>query len=230
MWIERRIENSMTILNLERSGQSPVPSEDANAAKRGFMTQERLDSGTAAIDLASYRHPRPFSYLVKRGLWACFQLPFWSATPRALTKFRIALLRLFGAKIGRNCRVNCGVRVWEPWNLVMGDYAVLGDSVEVYNLAPIDIGSNSVISQRTYLCSATHDYTDTSFPLYSKPIRIGSSVWVAAGAFVGPGVTLGDGAVIGAFSVVTRDMPEWMVCAGNPCRPIKPRELRTKME
>ncbi len=194
------------------------------------MAHEGSQSATAAVDLKSYRHPRPFGYFVKRGLWACFQLPFWSATPRGLTGLRIALLRLFGASIGEGCRVNCGVRVWEPWNLVMGNYAVLGDSVEVYNLARIDIGSNSVISQKTYLCSATHDYTDTSFPLYSKPIFIGSSVWIASGAFVGPGVTLGDGAVIGACSVVTGDMPPWTVSAGNPCRPIKPRELKAKVK
>lgn len=194
------------------------------------MAHEGSQLGAAGIELKSYRHPRPLSYLARRGLWACFQLPFWSATPRGLTGLRIALLRLFGARIGEGCRVNCGVRVWEPWNLIMGDYAVLGDSVEVYNLARIDIGSNSVISQKAYLCSATHDYNDTSFPLYSKPITIGSSVWVASGAFVGPGVTLGDGTVIGASSVVTKDMPAWTVCAGNPCRPIKPRELRTKVK
>jgi len=119
-----------------------------------------------------------------------------------------------------------GVRVWEPWNLEMGDYCVLGDDVEIYNLARIRIGSQCVISQRSYLCSATHDYTDTSFPLYSKPIEISSGAWVAAGVFVGPGVTVGEGAVVGAYSVVTKDVPAWMVCGGNPCRPIKRRYLK----
>ncbi|HAQ57564.1 MAG TPA: hypothetical protein DCR32_00870, partial [Opitutae bacterium] len=50
--------------------------------------------------------------------------------------------------------------------------------------------------------------------------------WIASGAFIGPGVTIGRGCVIGANSVVTRDMPEWMVCAGNPCRAIKPRKIK----
>ncbi len=180
------------------------------------------------VNLGGYRHHRPFGYFVKRGLWACVQLPFWSASPRQLSGLRIALLRLFGARIGTRSMVASGVRVWEPWNLEMGEYCVLGDQAEVYNLARVRIGSHSVISQRTYLCSATHDYTDTSFPLYSKPIDIGSNAWVAAGVFIGPGITIGDGAVIGAYSVVTRSMPEWMVCAGNPCRPIKPRVLSNK--
>ena len=191
------------------------------------MADGALQPATPAIDIKSYRHPRPFGYLVKRGLWACCQLPFWAVTPRALTRFRILLLRLFGAKIGQGCRVNCGVRVWEPWNLVMGDYAQVGDSVEVYNLARIEIGAHSVVSQKTYLCSATHDYKDTSFPLYSKPITIGTGVWVASGVFVGPGVTIGDASVVGACSVVTKDLPPRMVCAGNPCRPIKPRESKS---
>lgn len=193
------------------------------------MTDEPVRPPAPTVTLENYSHPRPIGYLAKRGLWACFQPVFWPGTPRKLSGFRIALLRLFGARIGRRSMVAGGVRVWEPWNLEMGNYCVLGDGVEVYNLALIRIGSNSVISQRSYLCSATHDYSDPSFPLYSRPIEIGSSAWVAAGVFVGPGVTIGEGAVVGACSVVTKDVPPWMVCAGNPCRPIKPRELATKV-
>jgi putative colanic acid biosynthesis acetyltransferase WcaF len=59
-----------------------------------------------------------------------------------------------------------------------------------------------------------------------KPITIGSECWVAAEVFLGPGVDIGNGAVIGARSVVTKDMPEWMVCAGNPCKPIKIRSIK----
>ena len=63
-------------------------------------------------------------------------------------------------------------------------------------------------------------------PLVWKPIRIGSECWIAAGVFVGPGVTVGDGTVVGARAVVTKDMPPWTVCAGNPCKPLKPRILQ----
>jgi putative colanic acid biosynthesis acetyltransferase WcaF len=111
-------------------------------------------------------------------------------------------------------------------NLEMGDYSVLGAGVQVYNLAPISIGSNCVISQDSYLCSATHDYTDPAFPLESRPITVHSGAWIAAKVFVAPGITIGEGAVVGACSVVTRPVPPWMVCAGNPCRPIKPRVLK----
>jgi putative colanic acid biosynthesis acetyltransferase WcaF len=179
-----------------------------------------------AVDLGSYVHKRPWQYLVKRAVWACVQLPFWPGMPKKLSSLRVALLRLFGAHIGEGCQICGGVRIWEPWNLQMGIRSVFGVGAEIYNLAKITIGSNSVISQGAYLCSASHDYTQPSFPLFSKPISIGDGAWIAARAFVGPGVSIGDGTVIGACSVVTKDMPAWTVCAGNPCKPIKPRLMQ----
>ncbi|HXM94765.1 MAG TPA: putative colanic acid biosynthesis acetyltransferase [Candidatus Dormibacteraeota bacterium] len=161
---------------------------------------------------------------MKRLLWSCVQLPFWLRVPRILSPVRIALLRLFGAQIGRRCLVG-SARIWIPWNLQMGEFSVIGDTVEIYNLAPIRIGANSVVSQRSYLCTATHDYTKSNFPIYSLPITIGTSAWIAAAAFVAPGITVGEGAVVGACSVVTKDVPPWTVCAGNPCGVIKPRSL-----
>lgn len=178
------------------------------------------------VDLSSYRNKRSKKYLALRVLWACFQLPFFSKTPKYIHGLRIALLRLFGARIGKGCMIASGTKVWVPWNLTMGDYAIIGEGVRVYNLAPISIGANAVVSQFSYLCAATHDYTDPAFRLETKPITIHASAWLAADVFVAPGVTVGEGAVVGACSVVTKDVPPWMVCAGNPCRPIKPRILR----
>ena len=62
-------------------------------------------------------------------------------------------------------------------------------------------------------------------PLVRKPVAIGHSVWIAAGAFVGPGVTVGDGAVVGARAVAVKDVPAWTVVAGNPARVVKSRTV-----
>lgn len=178
------------------------------------------------VDLSSYRKAGRPSDLLRRALWECVQLPFHPLRPRGLSRMRVALLRMFGAKIGKNVLICGGVRVHVPWNLELGDYAAIGDKVEIYNLAPIRIGAHTTVSQHTYLCASSHDYTRSDFPLYSLPITVGAQAWIAAGAFVAPGVTIGEGSVVGARSVVLRDIPPWTVAAGNPCKLIKPREVR----
>jgi putative colanic acid biosynthesis acetyltransferase WcaF len=174
------------------------------------------------VRLDAHDQNRRFGYLLKRLLWSCVQLPFWPKMPRVLSPLRIMLLRLFGARIGRGCMVG-STRIWIPWNLEMDEFAVLASDAELYNLAPIRIGAHSVVSQRSYLCTATHDYTNPDFRLFSKAITVGAGAWIAACVFVAPGVSVGEGAVVGACSVVTKDIPPWTVCAGNPCRVIKSR-------
>jgi putative colanic acid biosynthesis acetyltransferase WcaF len=87
----------------------------------------------------------------------------------------------------------------------------------------IELRRGANISQNVHLCAGTHDFTRWDMPLITKPILIGSNVWIAADAFVGPGVNIGELSIIGARSVVLKDMPSKMICAGNPCRPIKQR-------
>ena len=79
------------------------------------------------------------------------------------------------------------------------------------------------MSQYTYLCAATHDYSPASMPLVTKPIRLGERSWIAADVFIGPGVAIGEGAVVGARSVVLRDIEPWVVAAGHPARVLGPR-------
>ncbi|MGA2326231.1 MAG: putative colanic acid biosynthesis acetyltransferase [Bryobacteraceae bacterium] len=108
----------------------------------------------------------------------------------------------------------------------MEDCAALGPYVDCYNVAPVTLGARCVVSQYSYLCSATHDYTDLKLPLVAKPITIGPHAWVCADVFVGPGVTVGEGAVVAARSSVYRDVEPWTVVAGNPARFLKPRTLK----
>lgn len=132
--------------------------------------------------------------------------------------WRRFLLKLFGAKIGKGVLIRPSVRVTYPWNVRIGEHVWIGDHAELYSLGEIEIGSNVVISQRSYLCAATHDYTKPSFDMIAKNINIGDQVWIAADVFVAPGVTIGRGALIGARSSVFGDMPEGMICMGSPAK------------
>jgi putative colanic acid biosynthesis acetyltransferase WcaF len=105
----------------------------------------------------------------------------------------------------------------------MGDGSCLASGVDCYNVNVIELGAGSIVSQRSFLCSATHDYQSPDFALISRPIVIGRKAWVGAEAFVGPGVCIGEGAVIGARSVVVHDVPAWVVAVGHPSRIIKRR-------
>ena len=96
----------------------------------------------------------------------------------------------------------------------------------LYTLGEIAIGDNAVVSQHSYLCSASHDYARPTFDLYAKAIHIESEAWIAAYVFVGPGVTVGRGAVVGACSVVLADVPAGMVCAGNPVKVLHARPIQ----
>jgi putative colanic acid biosynthesis acetyltransferase WcaF len=161
---------------------------------------------------------------ILRGLWTIVYMLLFRPFPlRLFKKWRVFILRCFGAKVSWKAMVNASVKIWAPWNLVMGDYSCLGPHVDCYNQGMITIGSNTTISQKSYLCASTHDYTNTSNPLILKPITIEDQVWVAADSFVGPGVNIKSGAVIGARSSVFKDVAAWTVVGGNPAKYLKDR-------
>jgi putative colanic acid biosynthesis acetyltransferase WcaF len=172
--------------------------------------------------------PNPYSTgeLVGRLLWTLVYWSLYRPMPRFLNGWHRFWLRVFGARLGRGIIVYPSARILLPWTVTVGDYAVIGDGVRVYSLGPVMIGRHTVLSMRVSLCAGTHDYTDTSMPLVRAPVVIGAGCWICAEAFVGPAVTIGDGSVVGARSVVMKDLPSHMVCVGNPCRPIKPRMMK----
>ena len=162
---------------------------------------------------------------LSRLLWNIVWVLLYRPTPRPMHAWRCMLLRLFGAKIGKGVRAYQSARIWAPWNLVMENHSCLGDFVDCYSVDKIHLGTHATVSQYSYLCTASHDYTRRALPLVTAPIHIGADAWVTADVFVGPGVTVGEGAVVGARSTVTRDVPPWTVVAGSPPRVIGPRKF-----
>lgn len=160
---------------------------------------------------------------LRRALWNAVWSFLGKPSPVLLHPWRRFLVKMFGAEIGVGVHIYPGAKIWAPWNLVMGDRSCLADGVGCYNVAPIMIGDDVVISQDAYLCTATHDYNSAAFLLLVAPIGIESHAWVAAGAFLSPGVTIHRGAVVGARSVITRSVTAWSVVAGNPARVVNTR-------
>lgn len=165
------------------------------------------------------------SHRARRFAWMIVWRAFGSPGPRWLSAWRAFLLKLFGARIGEATLICGGVDVLMPWNLTIGNGVAIGEGVNIYNFAEVRIGDDTCISQGVWLCTGTHDYERSSFPLQWRPIRVGASVWIAAEAFIHPGVVIHDGVVVGARSVVAHSLDAWGVYAGNPCRLIKPRTL-----
>ncbi|MGF6724879.1 putative colanic acid biosynthesis acetyltransferase WcaF [Paraburkholderia sp. GAS41] len=135
---------------------------------------------------------------------------------------RVGVLRLFGAKIGPNCRFMHPLRVKAPWNLEVGANSWFGVDAWIYNQAPIRIGSNVCISQGTFLTTGSHDYA-TSMDLHVAPIVIEDGVWITSKCVVQMGVTIGRSALVTPLSVVHRSLEAEGVYGGNPVRFIKPR-------
>lgn len=180
------------------------------------------------IDLKQSITPWDNKTKLRRGIWQYLVKPLYRAIPgKRLSALRVSILRMMGASIGEDCLILPKVDILIPWHLMLGDCVVLSHDVRILNFTTVTIHSMTVISQCAHLCTGTHDTTHPHFPLVYKPITIGAESWLASGAFIAPGVTIGRGCVIGANAVVTKEMPEWMVCAGNPCKPIKRREIKT---
>jgi putative colanic acid biosynthesis acetyltransferase WcaF len=176
-----------------------------------------------AIDRGE-RAPYSTGEYARRFVWNLVRLTIWRL-PR-MWSWRGFLLRAMGARVGKHVLIHASAHVYHPWLLEIGEYSVVGKDARIYNLGPVRIGSHTVISQGAYVCAGTHDYTLPHLPLQRPPIVIGSGVWIAAEAFIGPGVTIGDNTVIGARAVVMKDVPPGVVVGGNPARVIKPREMR----
>jgi putative colanic acid biosynthesis acetyltransferase WcaF len=160
---------------------------------------------------------------VGRASWAAVYILLFRFSPRPLHAWRVALLRLFGARLGPNCHIYPGARIWAPWNLACEDAVCIADEAIVYNPALVSLCSHSVVSQQAYLCGAGHDIDDPAFPMISQPIHIGRYAWISARATVCPGVRVGEGAVLGLGAVATRDLDAWGVYAGVPAKLLRHR-------
>ena len=162
---------------------------------------------------------------LKEAVWLVMSLVLFRLCPLGLPGIKCAVLRRFGAKVGRGVVIKPDVKITFPWKLTLGDHVWLGEDCWLLNLAPIVIESHVCISQRAFLCTGSHDYTSPRFDLITQPITVEAGAWVGAAAWVGPGVTVGSHAVLAAGSVATKDLEPFGIYQGNPAVLVKRRVL-----
>jgi putative colanic acid biosynthesis acetyltransferase WcaF len=177
------------------------------------------------LDIAANRRAAKWTRqeIIYRFLWEVAET-ILRLIPRHLWALRRGVLRLFGAKIGREVRIHRTASIAIPWNLSIGDETAVGDRVQIYNLGQVSIGEQATISQGAHLCAGTHDHRQPDLPLMKCTIAIGRGAWICADAFVGPNVSVGDFAVLGARAVIIRDVAPGTIVVGNPARVVGRRE------
>ena len=176
------------------------------------------------VDLSNYKNGLSRKNQIARFLWTITWTLLARPLPRSLgNAWKLFLLRLFGAKVHSKAVVYSSVRIYIPWNLEMDEYSCLAPEVDCYNVAKIKIGAHSTVSQKSYLCAASHDISKSHNPLITAPIILEDQTWIGAGCFIGMGVTIGQGAVVGATASVFKDVNPWTIVGGNPAKFIKKR-------
>ena len=159
----------------------------------------------------------------KEILWYFIKvLLFLSAIPYS-SKFKVFILRFFGAKIGTGVVIKPRVNIYFPWKLEIGNHVWIGEEAFLLNFEKLTIGNNVCISQRAFLCGGNHDYKVPSMPYRNGIITLHDGCWIGASSFIGPNVIIGTDTVISANSVVTKSLPENSIYGGNPIQFIKNR-------
>lgn len=190
------------------------------------MIDEQSVKQRRDVELQRFRSQLSLRHKMVRLVWGWFWLLLFRPSPRIAFAWRRCLLRIFGAKIAVGVRIYSSAKIYYPPNLILDENVVVAPDVDLYCVDTIHIKSNSMVSQYSYLCTASHDYSQPHLPLITAPICIEPQAWVCADVFIGPGVTVGEGAVVGARSTVTRNVESWTVVAGNPARLIRPRVMK----
>jgi putative colanic acid biosynthesis acetyltransferase WcaF len=166
-------------------------------------------SGTRSNRSLAARRGRPYDKgrgFAMQMLWVAFSTLVFTQV-WCPNRLRCAMLRWFGAQIGEGVLIRHQVTVQWPWKLSIGDNSWIGTGSELYNLDDIVIGSDVCISHRVFLCTGSHDRRSPTFEFDNGPIVIEDGAWVCARSTVLRGVTVGANSVVGATSLVYRDVP-----------------------
>ena len=168
---------------------------------------------------------KPGANVIKRFLWYFVNVLVFKSSLFPVSRFKVLLLRWFGATVGKKVNIKPSVNIKYPWKLSIGDYAWIGENVWIDNLDDIIIGANVCISQGALLLCGNHNYKKSTFDLITGKIIIEDGAWIGARSVVCPGVTCKSHAVLTAGSIANQDLEPYGIYRGNPAVKIKDRKF-----
>jgi putative colanic acid biosynthesis acetyltransferase WcaF len=176
-------------------------------------------------DLSLYNnHPyHPGGSALKQVLWYYLSALFFKSGLLPASGVKIALLRLFGAQIGKGVVIKPGVNIKYPWHLKIGDNTWIGERVWIDNLVLVTIGNNVCISQGAILQTGSHNYKKTAFDLITGSIILEDGAWISCGAIVSQGVTAASHSVLTSGSVANKNLESYFIYQGNPAIKVRAR-------
>lgn len=163
---------------------------------------------------------------LKRLTWFYVNAFFFKTSLIPISIFKTYLLRLFGAKIGKNVNIKPCVNIKYPWLLEIGDHSWIGENVWIDNLVKVSIGAHVCISQGAMLLTGNHDYKTSSFNLITEPVFLEDGVWIGAQAVVNPGIRAFSHAILCVGSVANKNLEAYGIYQGNPAIKIRDRKFK----
>jgi len=143
-----------------------------------------------------------------------------------LHHFRRFFYRLAGIKIGRGSTLHCGIRFYQPNNIVIGEDTIVGEATVLDGRAKLVIGNHVAIASEVMIYNSEHDINDENFAAIEAPVIIEDYVFIGPRAIILPGVKIGKGAIVAAGAVVTKDVPPFAIVGGVPAKIIGERRLK----
>lgn len=186
------------------------------------MLQEKSPVDLSIYNTGGYKPGSAF----KRAIWYLISRFFFETFIPYPSRFKVMILRLVGARVGRGVVIKPAVKIKYPWFLHLGDYVWIGERAWIDNLAMVRLGNNCCLSQEAYLLTGNHDYKDFAFGLMVREINVMDGAWIGARAIVCPGLTVNVGAVLCAGSVAVTDLDAMKIYQGNPATIVRDRKVR----
>lgn len=156
---------------------------------------------------------------LKYHMWKFVDKYFFKTSPNCLSRWRVFLLRMFGAKIGKGCYIASNVTITRPWELEMGNVSSIDELC--YITPPLTIGDYTAISNNCHIIAYSHNVKSRGFELIGKRIFIGSGAFIGCGCYIGAGIKIGDASVVSAHMNVTKSVPANKIVVPDVVKPIR---------